>query len=225
MLWAPGVLWDAEQWILLKRPGKVRMFTLWRGATWSPGGCSILHLSHTLILLICGNSFLPTLILLVCGNSFLSTPWSQSYPTTLLGCSSPFPDLLHTSRAAGALRAGWAALPLGHGSLWDEGQWCAELIKVWTAILEWLQSRLLLPLTFQAREVMSEQRWAEGQYQTFVFRQVQIKDNNALLRLEIAGRRKNSVTFPDCQRRCSLPAHPGHGFFWFSSSPDFKINL
>lgn len=58
--------------------------------------------------------------------------------------------------------------------------------------------------------------WAEmsrGAVPNLHFRQGQIKDNNALLRLEIAGRQKNNVAFPDYQRHCSLPAHPAHGFF------------
>lgn len=111
----------------------------------------------------------------------------------------------------------WIILPYG---MRDEG-W-AYLILC-NAILKLLQSCLLLPLTFQAREVMSEQRWVEGQYQTSLFRQEEIKDNDALLRLEIAGGQKNSVSFPHHQRHCSLPAHLVHGFFVSFLPPSLKF--
>lgn len=116
------LLWDAEQWILQKRCGKVRIFRLWRGASWSPGVCSI---PHALILLILakqdiwevlpfhslGLKLSPTTL----GWMFLALP----RPCTAL-CVLPW-LLAYVWAAAVALMAVSTALPLDRGSYFHMG--------------------------------------------------------------------------------------------------------
>lgn len=99
--------------------------------------------------------------------------------------------------AATGLRAVQAALRLDRGLNFHVGQRCAELIKILhNAIPKRPQSCLLLPLTFQAREVMREQE-SKGVAPNRPA-QEQIRGKSSWLRVEIAGERWHSFAFRDC---------------------------